>query len=547
VWFARRFRLPRPAGSEGSAALPAAFLRHVEQALGAAPDAEELRNALKRFEVFAPAQQERELPSLYLRLEAGIAAATKAAPEAIRAEARRALARDFAPLLARPDFGLVFAPQGEQERRLCQRLLGEALAQAGHLLGAAGADFLRSLGDWIDAVPDATLPVPFELRSTIPTRDSEWVALFYRLARQLFLYLDNKLGESCARSFFERAYDEMARRYERLDTFPVVVHLLPERLLDSAKLGRLSQSQIQKVLLRKLGDLDEINTRLQNQYEELDATRHELVVARDQLERRVEERTAELRATNEQLRAAKEKAEFADRTKAEFLANMSHELRTPLNAIIGFAEVMGQALMGPLDAKYRDYASEIHGAGRHLLDIINDILDLSKIEAGRLELREETLELREVVAACRRVVSPRAETAGVTLSFDLRPGLPLVRADELRLKQIVLNVLTNAVKFTPAGGTVSLSAAADAAGGVVIAIRDTGIGMKPEDIAVALEPFRQIDSQLSRRYEGTGLGLPLVKRLSELHGGRLDIESAPGQGTTVSISLPAERVLGVAA
>jgi signal transduction histidine kinase len=547
VWFARRFRLPRPAGSDASAALPVAFVSHLAQALGPQPGSEALRHALARFAVLPPAQQERELPSLYLRLEAEIAGATQTAPAAVRAEARRLLAAHFAPLLSRPDLALVFAPLGEQERRLCQRLLAAALAEAEQLLGAAGADFLHSLGAWIAAVPAARPPVPFELRATIPTRDSEWVALFYRLARQLFLYLENKLGESCARSFFERGYDDIARRYGRLDTFPVVVHLLPERLLDSEKLGRLSQSQIQKVLLQKLGDLDEINTRLRNQYEELDATRNELVAARDGLERRVEERTAELRATNEQLRAAKEKAELADRTKAEFLANMSHELRTPLNAVIGFAEVMSTALMGPLDARYRDYATEIQSAGQHLLEIINDILDLSKIEAGRLELREETVAVDEIVAACRRVVGARAEAAGVSLSFDVRAGLPPVRADEVRLKQIVLNLLTNAVKFTPSGGRVSLAVAADAAGGIAITVRDTGIGMQPEDIPVALEPFRQIDSRLSRRYDGTGLGLPLVKRLCELHGARLDIASAPGQGTTVSIALPADRVLGIAA
>jgi len=236
----------------------------------------------------------------------------------------------------------------------------------------------------------------------------------------------------------------------------------------------------------------------------------------------------------------------ASRAKSDFLARMSHELRTPLNAVIGFSEMIRDAIIGPLDARYREYGNDISGAGRHLQNIINDILDISKIEGGRLELRDELVSIGETVEACRRIVAAMAEAASVALSIEVPSSLPLIRSDPLRLRQILLNLMSNAVKFTPAGGRVRVSAAIDAEGAVV-AIEDTGIGMKSEDIAIALEPFRQIDGALSRRFEGTGLGLPLAKALVELHGGHLDIQSAPAAGTRVRVRLPLKRLTDAAA
>jgi len=241
-------------------------------------------------------------------------------------------------------------------------------------------------------------------------------------------------------------------------------------------------------------------------------------------------------------------ASFAEASKAksDFLAGVSHELRTPLNAIIGFSEMIRDAIMGPLDARYQEYAGDIAESGRHLQNIINDILDISKVEGGRLELRDEAVSIGETVGACRRIVAPMAEAAGVSLSIDVPTSLPLIRSDEVRFKQILLNLMSNAVKFTPDGGRVSVYAQTDAEG-AVIAVEDTGIGMKPEDIEIALEPFRQIDGALSRRFDGTGLGLPLAKALVELHGGHLDIQSALAEGTVVRVRLPRERVIDAAA
>ncbi len=244
------------------------------------------------------------------------------------------------------------------------------------------------------------------------------------------------------------------------------------------------------------------------------------------------------------LRAAVQQAELANRTKSEFLANMSHELRTPLNAIIGFSEIMRNELFGALgNANYAEYVRDIHESGKHLLSVINDILDVSKAEAGKIELRDEEVDVSQVVQDSIRYVRERASAVGVRLSNEFAPGLPAVRADPLRLKQIVLNLLSNAVKFTPSGGHVNVTGMLTPEREFMLSISDTGIGIAPEDMGRVLEPFGQADSTLHRRYEGTGLGLPLAKALVQLHDGTLTLESRVGAGTTVTIRLPRDRIV----
>jgi two-component system cell cycle sensor histidine kinase PleC len=251
-----------------------------------------------------------------------------------------------------------------------------------------------------------------------------------------------------------------------------------------------------------------------------------------------------LAARESELRSALLSATDANKTKSHFLALMSHELRTPLNAIIGFSEVLAGELYGPLgEDRYREYATDIHGAGRHLLALINDILDLSKAEAGKLDLHEEDIDIAALIADCVRLTAERAREQGVETAVRAAPALPLLHADALRIKQIVLNLLTNAIKFTPSGGSVDITAQIEQRGEFVIGVRDTGIGIAPEMIPIALQPFRQIASPFTRNVEGTGLGLYLVKLLTEQHGGSIALESTPGVGTLVHLRFPAARAV----
>ena len=243
----------------------------------------------------------------------------------------------------------------------------------------------------------------------------------------------------------------------------------------------------------------------------------------------------ELRRNQEVLRAAKEAAEAANRTKSEFLANMSHELRTPLNAIIGFSTVMSNGTYGWLAPKYLEYANIVRDSGNHLLNIINDILDLAKAESNTLTLREEDVDIDIIVSQASALLRDMATKAQVRFDVNVSDGLPQLRSDPVRLQQILLNLLGNAIKFTPAGGWVQLFVELGAKDCVQFRVVDTGIGIPKEKIELAMAPFGQVDSGLARRYEGTGLGLPLTKRLVEIQGGTIDLQSEPGQGTTVVV------------
>ena len=243
------------------------------------------------------------------------------------------------------------------------------------------------------------------------------------------------------------------------------------------------------------------------------------------------------------LSEAQREAEFANRTKTEFLANMSHELRTPLNAVLGFSEVISLCVFGPIGEKYLEYAHDIHASGQHLLNLVNDVLDLSKLEAGKLELHESEINIVHLVDECVTLLRSHADEVQVTLDIDVPADFPHLLADERSVKQVLLNLLSNAVKFTRDHGQVSVLARIDRTGGISLSVSDNGIGMSPAEIEVALSPFGQVDSQIARKNQGTGLGLPICKSLMELHDGRLEIVSKPEIGTTLTACFPASRLV----
>lgn len=358
----------------------------------------------------------------------------------------------------------------------------------------------------------------------------------------------NALGLLYMRATLDLAYEHLGEQL--LATVGVclgallICYLLAIKLQHavSEPISQLSQATRNVVVYK------DYSVRVQNPQNKYSEDISQLMDSFNAMLKDIGDRDSKLQRKNLELERAKEMAESANLSKSQFLANISHELRTPLNAIIGFSSIIINQLFGPLgNDKYANYAQDINEAGVHLLDVINDILDLSKAEAGKLSLRLEELDVHEALKKCLQIISERADEAEVAISLDIPANLPKLVADRVRFIQIMLNLLSNAVKFTEAGGRIEIQAEFEPAGNEVhyftFRVKDTGIGMRKEDIDMAFQTFGQVDSGLNRRYEGTGLGLPLTKKLVELHNGSIRIDSALHQGTTVSIRLISDREL----
>lgn len=312
-----------------------------------------------------------------------------------------------------------------------------------------------------------------------------------------------------------------------------------DRFRSESEIGQMAEA----VQVFKLHDIE----RLQSE-KALRESREELSYKVQDLEtthRKLEEQSVDVLNMSVDLQKARDVAEESNRVKSEFLASMSHELRTPLNAIIGFSEIIKNELFGPIgEERYQIYVKDIFESGTYLLSLINDILDLSKAESGKDELFEDEFDVFEISESALNLIRQRAMNNNISIVNEVPDDLPLLFADQRKVKQILVNLMTNSVKFTESGGSATLKAWHNDESGFVFQVVDTGIGMDPEDIPKALSAFRQIDGDVNRQYEGTGLGLALSKKLTELHGGSFDVQSERGIGTTVSVRFPAHRIVG---
>ena len=392
-------------------------------------------------------------------------------------------------------------------------------------------------------------------RDAIVCIDSaECIVLFNRGAEEAFGYdADEVLGQPLAILLPEPSRDGHRAHTEAFRTAGTSARFMGERakIRGRRKDGTTFPAEAsistftsnddtyRAAVLRDVTEREDFEEAMRQTEEDLHAQLLELQDTRDQFEAQ----GAELVNLCEDLAATRDAAIYANHAKSQFLAHMSHEIRTPLNAILGFSEIIGGELLGPITPpKYREYAGDIHDSGVHLLELINDILDLAKIEAGKLELQDGEVDVPHAVDASLRFVKERAHNAGIGLKTEIDADLPVLRADERMTKQMLINLLTNAVKFTPNGGKVIVLATLDRLGALRLSVRDNVVGIATEDIPKVLECFGQAGTSRARVGEGTGLGLPLVKSMIEMHGGTLEIASEVGAGTTVTICFPSDRL-----
>lgn len=478
---------------------------------------------VKAFRKLAPAERVQELPGLYLTVEQYVTQVdsnTKHTPEHLRKQVRR----HYSPLLELDPFKLIFEDNATQQIYLAKTLLLAITKEIVHLLGNTHGGKIEATREWLERIPDApSAPPHLAISEENDVTESNESFQFSEVAKSIYSIAQMTLGDVGTRRIFQNAYEALATQYLTLDTFPSVVGTLPEHILDAEKIRILSHSQVQLVLLDKVEQAQALNRQLAHKNASLEEARLDLVKAHEELEERVQERTAELRNANQ--------------AKSEFLANMSHELRTPLNAIIGYSEMLLEDAEDEGAKERIDDLRKVRRSGRHLLGLINDILDISKIEAGKIEMNINPVELANIFLEIESTAAPLMETNGNRFTIVAPEAVGVLECDNQRLRQVLLNLLSNAAKFTE-DGDIDLTFKRTGDGWVHFAVRDTGIGMTAEQVNRLFEPFVQADKSITQRFGGTGLGLAISQRFTEMMGGRITVDSELGEGSCFTVSLP---------
>lgn len=455
-------------------------------------------STIKAFEKSGGAEKLDQLPPLYLLLENYLTEFEAVRPTQ-EAELRRRVQQEFPQLLQLPHFALIFAGRMDQELALCRSFVHASVQNAFPLLGETLKPVLEltKLSDWNSQAIRENLS-----GGQTMLQESSEIRRVQQISLALFSRLEKALGIESTVRVFEKAYEKLALQFSGLDSFPIVVQMLPEKVLDEKKISLLNRRQMERAMVTNIEALQKMNTALEN-------------------------KNSELLQLNEMLVRTKEELAEANRAKSMFLASMSHELRTPLNAVLGFSQILEKDLT--LTATQRYYVSIMHRSGSHLLGMINDVLDLSKIDAGQMERVDSVFDLHYLLQDIREMFSIMAREKMIDLSLMIAPDVPRwVRNDESKVRQILINLVGNAVKYTRAGYVAVVVEFKSPQKRALFKIRDTGIGIPSEKIEQIFDPFRQVHGSESK---GTGLGLSISKRLATMLGGNITVSSAVGRGS----------------
>ncbi|MCR9132504.1 MAG: ATP-binding protein [bacterium] len=423
----------------------------------------------------------------------------------------------YANLLSVPSFDIIFEEESKQEFELCRLFLKVVINGLQDLLGERGGEEIQNIGKYLNEIPNG-FPGrnPLNQSNFNPSNYNDWVHFLRKLSFHTFNILVQKLGEEAALRRFDNGYKEIAKKFINLDTFQIIISVLPENLMDEDRIGALTKHQIEKLLLKKADHFEQLTKDLQEKNQELERTQQLLI-------------------------EAKNKAEEATRAKAMFLANMSHEIRTPMNAVIGMTEILRET--NPSNEQLL-YIDTIYKSGYDLIHIINDILDYSKIESGNLQLEQRAVSIQNLVADLGNLLILKAEEKNIELIFYVDEDVPdYIIGDAVRLKQVLTNLLGNAIKFTEIGEVVlevQVQSTTENKVTLEFQVRDTGIGIPKNKINNIFDSFSQVDASTTRNYGGTGLGLTITKSLVTMMDGNIWVNSVVGEGSKFAFTVQAE-------